>query len=96
MIEQYQWVIEPRCLRGSIGYCQCTHTRMLTHFNTHMHTHNDMYPYSYFLYSVSHPDKHSAPMLDLSKDSEAQIANSDTFSSRNLAVERVITKVFTK
>ena len=35
-------------------------------------------------------------MFDLSKDSEAQVANSDTFSSRNLAVERVITKVLTK
>ena len=34
------------------------------------------------------------PTLDLSKDSEAQVANGDKLTERQLAEERVITKVF--
>ncbi len=51
--------------------------------------------HSFFLYTVSHPDKYGAPIIDLSKDKEAQ-ADPDGLTQAQIALERVITKVFTK
>jgi hypothetical protein len=36
------------------------------------------------------------PTLDLSKDTEAQVGSSHSFTERQLAEERVITKVFSR
>ena len=53
--------------------------------------------YSYYLYEVSHPTKSGVPQVDLSNDSEALVNLTGTIplSSNQLAVERVIGKVFT-
>jgi len=52
-------------------------------------------PCSYWLYSLSHPNKTGYPLFDLSDDSEAAVENT-LLSPKELAVERVITKVFVK
>ena len=48
---------------------------------------------SYYLYSVSRPDKYGRPTVDLSKDPEATVKLS-TLSESQVLLERVITKVF--
>ena len=53
-----------------------------------------MYPHSYYLYSISHPNKKGCPLFDLSKDKKATI-DSSTLTSLQEALERVIKKVFT-
>ena len=53
------------------------------------------YQCSYFLYSISHPGKSGAPTVDLSTDEEARV-DANSLSDQNLALERVICKVFTK
>ena len=51
---------------------------------------------SYFLYNVSVPDKEGYPTLDLTSDKDIKIDDTliQKFSPKQLAVERVITKVF--
>ncbi len=52
--------------------------------------------YSYFVYNISHPNKVGTPLFDLNSDSEAEVEVSElSLSVNQLAVERVITKVFT-
>ena len=51
-------------------------------------------PHSYFLYTISHPDKYGAP-LDLSKDKEAR-ADTEGLTQAQIAIERVIMKVLRK
>ena len=48
---------------------------------------------SYYLYSVSRPDKYGRPMVDLSKDPESRVESS-TLSESQLELECVITEVF--
>ena len=50
--------------------------------------------FSYYLWSISFPGKNGTPLSDLSKDKEAQVANSSKFTLVQLAHERVINKVF--
>ena len=50
---------------------------------------------SYFLYSISHPNKYGKLLLDLSMDPESSIPAS-TLPPTQIAVERVITKTFTR
>ena len=52
--------------------------------------------YSYFLYNVSAPDKEGYPTLDLASDKDIKIDDAliQKFSPKQLAVERVIVKVF--
>ena len=50
---------------------------------------------SYYLWSISQPGNTGTPNFDLSMDPEANVANSTSFTSVQLAHERVITKVFT-
>ena len=47
---------------------------------------------SYFLYTISHPDRYGAPIIDLSKDKEAQIVSNMTLTHVQTSIERV--KVF--
>lgn len=47
------------------------------------------------MWSVSHPGKTGTPNFDLSKDPEASVANSTSFTPAQLAHERVVVKVFT-
>jgi len=47
------------------------------------------------LYSISHPDKKGKLIFDLSSDNETIIENK-SLAPRELAAERVITKVFSK
>ena len=56
---------------------------------------DDLFHCSYFLYSISHPGKSGAPQIDLSDDEEATV-NVDLAGDQQLAIERVICKVFTK
>ena len=49
--------------------------------------------YSYYLYSISHPNRQGVPLFDLSGDETINIDISE-LPSKQLAVERVITKVF--
>ena len=49
--------------------------------------------YSYYLYSISHPNRQGVPLFDLSVDETINIDISE-LPSKQLAVERVITKVF--
>ena len=49
---------------------------------------------SYYLWSISQPGKTGTPNFDLSKDPEANVANSTSYTPVQLAHERVITKVF--
>ena len=50
---------------------------------------------SYYLWSISHPDKNGEPAFDLSSDNKAiPILNLDTLTPLQLAFERIITKVF--
>ena len=53
--------------------------------------------HSYYLYEISHPTKSGVPQVDLSDDSEAAVNINGTIplSPNQLAVERVIGKVFT-
>ena len=51
--------------------------------------------FSYWLYSISHPNKVGYPLFDLSGDSEATVENM-LLTPKELAVEKVITKVFVK
>ena len=44
---------------------------------------------------MSHPDKKGKPTFDLSSDSEAIVEN-ESLAPKELAVERIITKVFSK
>ena len=48
---------------------------------------------TYYLYSVSRPDKYGRPTVDPSKDPEARVELS-TLSESQLLLEQVITKVF--
>ena len=52
--------------------------------------------FSYYLWSISHPDKNGRPHHDLSADSEATPIGVDTgvMTDIQLAVERIITKTF--
>ena len=51
---------------------------------------------SFFLYNISLPDKEGYPTLDLKSDKDVKIVDSitETFTPKQLAVERVIVKVF--
>lgn len=53
--------------------------------------------FSYFLYTISHPSKSGLPQVDLSSDVEASVNQScaKSLSPCQLAVERVIVKLFT-
>ena len=53
--------------------------------------------YSYYLYEISHPNKYGAPQVDLSDDVEAvlNLASTESLSPNQLAVERIIAKIFT-
>ena len=44
---------------------------------------------------MSHPDKKGKPTFDLSSDNEAIVEN-ESLAPKELAVERIITKVFSK
>ena len=50
---------------------------------------------SYFLYTISHPDRHGCPIIDLSKDKEAQISSIPTLTEVQKKLERAIVKIFT-
>ena len=50
--------------------------------------------YSYFLYSISHPNKHGEPLIDLSADSKAHVDDAENLSHGLLKVERVIQSVW--
>ena len=45
---------------------------------------------------MSHPDKKGKPTFDLSSDNEAIVENAESLAPKELAVERIITKVFSK
>ena len=49
--------------------------------------------YSFYLYSISHPDKNGVPTIDLTKDSDCKV-NTTGVTETQLAIERVIRKVF--
>ena len=49
----------------------------------------------YLLWSISQTGKTGTPNFDLLKDPEKNVANSTSFTSVQLAHERVVTKVFT-
>lgn len=49
--------------------------------------------YSFYLYSISHPDKNGVPTIDLTKDSDCKV-NTTGVTETLLAIERVIRKVF--
>lgn len=50
---------------------------------------------SYYLYSISHPNKTGVPVYDLSKDPEAIVdINDENLTPVQLLIERVIMKVF--
>ena len=49
---------------------------------------------SYFLYSISHPNKHSEPLIDLSTEPKAHVDNAENLSCNLLKVERVIKRTF--
>jgi len=50
---------------------------------------------SYFLHTVSHPDRYGAPIIDLSLDEEAKSVSMSSFtaSEAQVKLERVIVKV---
>ena len=50
--------------------------------------------YSFFLYSISHPNKHGDPLFDLSKDIKAVVENVENISPIQLKIKRVITRAF--
>ena len=50
--------------------------------------------FSYYLYSISHPDKCGVPVINLSNDPEAAVTLPSP-TSVQLAIERVIRKTFT-
>lgn len=49
---------------------------------------------SYFLYSISHPNKHGEPLVDLSADPKAHVGEAENLSCSSLKVERVIQRTF--
>ena len=56
-----------------------------------------IFPNSYYLYEISHPNKYGVPQLNLSDDDEAKIDKSIIESlslNQLLFVERVIIKLF--
>ena len=55
-----------------------------------------IFPNSYYLYEISHPNKYGVPQLNLSDDDEAKIDESivESLSLNQLFVERVIVKLF--
>ena len=59
-----------------------------------MYNYQTMCPHFFHQRSISQPGKTGTPNFDLSKDSEANVANSFSFISAQLAHERVVTKVF--
>ena len=53
----------------------------------------DLFFYSYFLFSISHPDKHGNPCFDLSKDTKAEVSQGAAgFSQVQLSLERVVVR----
>lgn len=52
--------------------------------------------YSYFIYSISHPNKSVVPQFSLVDDPEAQLHSSNSLCPSRTAVERVIIKVFNR
>lgn len=55
-----------------------------------------MYWCSYFLYSISHPDKYGKPLFDLSTDPEASIPPTTLSAPTQISIKRIITKTFTR
>lgn len=53
-----------------------------------------LFIYSYFLYSISHPNKHGEPLIDLSANSKAHVDEAENLSHGLLKVERVIQRTF--
>ena len=52
---------------------------------------------SYWLYSISLPDKYVNPQMDLSEDTEATMSTDiSMLAPKEKAINRVITKLFTK
>lgn len=52
---------------------------------------------SYYLFSITHPGKTGTPQIDLSGDDEAEIPSTSSLEGdQQLAIERVIYKVFNK
>ena len=49
---------------------------------------------SYFLYSIFHPDRCGAPIIDSLKDKEAEFSSSTSYTEAQIKLERVIVKVF--
>ena len=47
------------------------------------------------MYTISHPDRYGSPIIDLSKDKEAQIGSKPLLTEAQVKLERVILKVFT-
>ena len=52
------------------------------------------YPCRYFLYSISHPNKHGEPTFDLTSDSAASVDNSAHPTECHLKLHRVLKKCF--
>lgn len=50
--------------------------------------------HSYFLYSISHPNKHGEPLVDLSADPKAHVDEAENLSCSSLKVERVIQRTY--
>ena len=49
--------------------------------------HYDILLCSYFLYCVSHPDRHGASIMDLSTDENVQIVSSKVFTAAQMKLE---------
>ena len=51
---------------------------------------------SFVLYDISHPNKYGVPQVDFSADSEAAISDAMKLTPCQLALERLIVKIFNK
>ena len=52
--------------------------------------------HSYFLHSISHPNKHGMPLFNLSQDVKARIENQENRTENQVKLERVIRHVYTE
>jgi hypothetical protein len=58
------------------------------------YTSNILCLYSYFLHSISHPNKHGLPLFNLSQDVKAHIDSQENMTENQVKLERVIRRTY--
>lgn len=72
---------------------ECCYMVLVDHVYDHC-LHICFSSHSYFLYSISHPNKHGEPLLDLSANPKARVDDAENLTYSMLKIERVIQRTF--